>query len=31
MPAKTDDLALFQELFDNSPEIKYPKIGEVIS
>ena len=25
------DLALFQELFEKSPEIKYPKIGEVIS
>jgi len=25
------DLALFEELFKNSPEIKYPKQGEVIS
>jgi len=25
------DIALFQELFEKSPEIKYPKIGEVIS
>jgi len=25
------DLALFEELFNESPEIKYPKIGEVIS
>jgi len=25
------DLVLFQELFEKSPEIKYPKIGEVIS
>ena len=25
------DLTLFQELFEKSPEIKYPKIGEVIS
>jgi len=25
------DLALFEELFKQSPEIKYPKIGEVIS
>ena len=25
------DLALFEELFKDSPEIKYPKTGEVIS
>jgi hypothetical protein len=25
------DVALFEELFKNSPEIKYPKQGEVIS
>jgi len=25
------DLALFEELFKESPEIKYPKQGEVIS
>jgi hypothetical protein len=25
------DLALFEELFQASPEIKYPKEGEVIS
>ena len=25
------DLALFEELFNESPEIKYPKLGEVIS
>jgi len=25
------DMALFEELFKNSPEIKYPKEGEVIS
>jgi len=25
------DLALFEELFKASPEIKYPKIGEVIT
>jgi len=31
MVAKKDDLALFEELFKKSPEIKYPKIGEVIS
>jgi len=31
MPAKKDDLTLFQELFEKAPEIKYPKIGEVIS
>ena len=24
------DIALFEELFKASPEIKYPKIGEVI-
>ena len=30
MTAKTD-VTLFEELFENSPEIKYPKIGEVIS
>ncbi len=31
MVAKKDDLALFEELFEKSPEIKYPKIGEIIS
>lgn len=31
MPAKKDDLTLFEELFNESPEIKYPKQGEVIS
>lgn len=25
------DMALFEELFEQSPEIKYPKLGEVIS
>jgi hypothetical protein len=25
------DLALFKELFEKSPEIKYPKEGEIIS
>jgi len=25
------DIALFEELFKESPEIKYPKEGEVIS
>jgi small subunit ribosomal protein S1 len=25
------DLALFEELFNESPEIKYPKTGEIIS
>ena len=25
------DIALFEELFNESPEIKYPKEGEVIS
>jgi len=30
MTAK-QDIALFEELFKNSPEIKYPKVGEVIS
>jgi hypothetical protein len=30
MVAKTD-MTLFEELFKNSPEIKYPKEGEVIS
>jgi ribosomal protein S1 len=25
------DLTLFEELFNESPEIKYPKLGEVIS
>ncbi len=29
--ATQKDLTLFQELFEKSPEIKYPKIGEVIS
>jgi small subunit ribosomal protein S1 len=29
--AKQNDLALFEELFKQSPEIKYPKEGEVIS
>ncbi|USN59204.1 MAG: S1 RNA-binding domain-containing protein [Candidatus Peribacteria bacterium] len=28
---KQDDMALFEELFKASPEIKYPKEGEVIS
>ena len=31
MPAKQDDMALFQELFEKSPVIKYPQEGEVIS
>ena len=31
MVAKKDDLALFEELFKKSPEIKYPKTGEIIS
>ncbi|MDR2640596.1 MAG: S1 RNA-binding domain-containing protein [Candidatus Peribacteria bacterium] len=31
MTAKKDDLALFEELFKQSPEIKYPKQGDVIS
>lgn len=31
MPAKKEDSALFQELFEQSPEIKYPKEGEVIT
>lgn len=31
MTAKKEELALFEELFKNSPEIKYPKQGEVIS
>lgn len=31
MTAKKEDLALFEELFKESPEIKYPKQGEVIS
>jgi len=26
-----NDLTLFEELFKNSPEIKYPKVGEIIS
>ena len=26
-----NDMALFEELFEQSPEIKYPKEGEVIS
>jgi len=30
MTAKTD-MALFEELFEKSPEIKYPQSGEVIS
>jgi small subunit ribosomal protein S1 len=30
MTANTD-ITLFEELFKNSPEIKYPKMGEVIS
>jgi len=25
------DLALFEELFKESPEIKYPRIGEVVN
>jgi hypothetical protein len=29
--AEKKDLALFEELFEKSPEIKYPKQGEVIS
>jgi hypothetical protein len=29
--AKKEDMALFKELFKESPEIKYPKQGEVIS
>ncbi len=24
-------MALFEELFEKTPEIKYPKLGEVIS
>jgi ribosomal protein S1 len=31
MPAKKDDLVLFEELFKEAPEIKYPKVGEIIS
>jgi len=31
MVAKNENLALFEELFAASPEIKYPKQGEVIS
>jgi len=31
MVAKKEDLTLFEELFEQSPEIKYPKQGEVIS
>ncbi len=31
MVAKKEDLALFEELFEKSPEIKYPKIGDIIS
>lgn len=31
MPTKKEDLALFEELFKESPEIKYPKEWEVIS
>jgi hypothetical protein len=31
MTAKKDDLALFEKLFKESPEIKYPKQGDVIS
>ncbi|MDR2411850.1 MAG: S1 RNA-binding domain-containing protein [Candidatus Peribacteria bacterium] len=29
--AKKEDMALFEELFKESPEIKYPKQGDVIS
>ncbi len=31
MTAKKDDLTLFEELFAKAPEIKYPKVGEIIS
>jgi hypothetical protein len=31
MIAKKEDVALFEELFEKSPEIKYPKQGDVIS
>lgn len=31
MATKVNDMALFEELFEQSPEIKYPKEGEVIS
>jgi ribosomal protein S1 len=31
MTNNTKDVALFEELFKASPEIKYPKQGEVIS
>lgn len=31
MTAKKEELTLFEELFEQSPEIKYPKTGEVIS
>ena len=31
MVAQTKDMALFEELFKESPEIKYPKQGEIIS
>jgi hypothetical protein len=29
--AKEEDVTLFEELFKKSPEIKYPKQGDVIS
>jgi len=31
MTVENKDLALFEELFKSSPEIQYPKTGEVIS
>ena len=31
MVAQNKDMALFEELFKESPEIKYPKQGEIIS
>lgn len=31
VPNKDNEISLFEELFKDSPEIKYPRIGEVIS